>query len=762
MPYDRILLPILIALLGAAASAAFADAAGIAFPTQRQAVKVVFGLEGSDEGDYSGRGSRLIAHFGDLGIDLTRVGIAWSDCEKVRGQDYDWSKSDQMIHFLTDRGIEPLVVLFGCPQWARTTHPEDAQRGKELGVPYVELQMPNPGFEADYARWAEAVAARYRGRVRYYEFWNEPDGIPGPVLLRDKEGRLIGGRTGGDPVLYAHWLKVVRDAIRKGCPEALLGAGSLSVADTNYMEAIYCAAGRDAFDAVSFHPYAKEGLDLPWLRSLRSLSIRHGHPGCEMWITEYDWTPVKSRSGLTTTYGCGDAAETVPSDGVRLGARYPYVTQLYMHTLNDWGQDPGGVLPYEGFGLLDLRLERKPKYDEYREALLWRRETLSRENAILGPSIVFPNRGFELRIEPTLASDVGPVTWTVPRGWTVEQGGPDAFVFTVPADAAAPDPYPVTATNERGYRFTRYVEVVEPLHISYAVVREGARSSAPAKLDLRVANLDIVPLDCEVRFDLPAGWMVEAPVRARLAPGAVTVVEARLSAQAAVAPGVYPVVARLHGDNRELSDYAFQLIREAGCRKAPGPKTIDARLSDWDAAWWIPVPGDASPADFAVEWDDSALYVAVRVRDDRDVQTHDIQEAWRQDSVQIAFDTLLDAVPGGKPTLDDYEITFALTRTGARCYRHFCPPHSYGGETDAIAFAALAESGLTVYEIAIPWEELRPAPRSPGSAIGMCLVVNDSDGAERAVSSWGRGLADNKMPVNYARIRLVDGGPNAR
>lgn len=750
---------VLAALILACANAVMAgDVTGIRFPEQRQAVKIVPGEDGSDLGDFSGRGSKMVAHLQDLGVSLTRIGVAWADCEKVRGQAYDWTIPDEIINFFSDRGIEPMVVLFSCPQWARTTHPDDKTREREAGVPYVDLQVPKLGYEKDYAKWAEAVAKRYKGRVRYYEFWNEPDGIPGPILFRDKSGMLIGGRTGGDPVLYAHWLKTAHDALKKGNPDAKLAAGSLSVCDTRFMEAIYNAVGKDAFEAISYHPYLGEGINAHWTRQLRELCLRYGDPECELWITEYDWTPKDHRDkNWSSTYGCGDAAEKLPSDGVRICSHYPYITQVYLHTLNDWG-DAAGYLPWQGFGLLNMQLEKKPKYDEYKEALLWRSEALAREMCIKGPSIVFPGQEFQLSVEPTLAADVGKLDWFVPKSWRVTQdaGGSAKYSVRVPANAASGDPYPMTAQNERGYSFSHYVEVVEPLQLANVMVKEGAYKSTPAKAAALINNFDDAALKGELKFDLPQGWNVIGPLGVDCPANTKMTRIVEIAADSNVAAGIYKATARLYYSGRQCRTYDFQLIKEAECPGLKQPKVIDGNLSDWLNTDWVKIPGNASDSDFAVAWDANCLYAAVRVHDEKHVQSLSIKDSWSQDSVQFSFDPLCDGVPGGMPTLDDYEFIFAISNDGSQQCRFACPPGSYSGKVDGLKFAGVVGDNLTVYEIAIPWNELKPAKRKVGSSIGMSVLINGSDGSERKTSAWGSGIASLKSPIDYSRIRLVD------
>lgn len=734
--------------------AACMDATDTSFPVQQQAIKIVPGEDGSDGGDYSGKGAKLLAYMHDLGLSLTRVGVCWGDCEKAPGQGYDWSKADEMIGWLTDRGIEPLVVLFGSPDWARRVHPDDEKREKELGVAYVGLQMPRLEFASDLSRWAEAFARRYSGRVKYCEFWNEPDGIAGPVLLRDKNDLIIGGRTGGDPVVYAHLLKALHAGLKKGNPHIKLAAGSLSIYDTHFPEAVYCVAGKESFEAISFHPYSDAGVEVKWLKDLRRLSVRYGHPECEQWITEYSWNPVESRRDLTVSYGCGEAASTVPSDGVTICARYPFVTQLYMHTLNDWGDDPGSPLKNDGFGMVTMGLEKKPKYEEFRSALLWRRETLNRELTVRGPSIVFPGRAFDVQIEPTLAENVGEVRWHIPSGWKAASAGLGSrCTVSVPADAALGETYPISAKNSRGYSFTRYVEVVAPLQLANVVLKQPA-GAGPATAEVRVNNIVGAEMEGELRFDLPKGWSLVGPSRVKCDANGSATTAVRFVAGPAVAPGAYGAVVRLHSGGVEWGSYELNLVKEATCVRATSSRAVDGDLSDWRDAKWVIVPGEASVSEFSTAWDKAFFYIAVRVHDDRHVQSKRKTDAWQEDSVQVGIDTLCDAVPGSPCTVDDYEMTFALMPDGPKHLRYSCPPDSYGGDVDGLLFRGAVGEGLTTYEIAIPWRELRPAEGRQNASMGLCVVVNDSDGDTRKTSSWGGGIVKQKLPIMYGRIRL--------
>jgi len=65
-------------------------------------------------------------------------------------------------------GIEPLVVLAGVPAWA-STHPE---KWEYLGPG----SLYPPTDVADWQEYCKQTAQHFKGRVKYYEVWNEPNG----------------------------------------------------------------------------------------------------------------------------------------------------------------------------------------------------------------------------------------------------------------------------------------------------------------------------------------------------------------------------------------------------------------------------------------------------------------------------------------------------------------------------------------------------------------------------------------------------------
>lgn len=734
---------VILGLLLFANAARAADGGPVTFPAQKQAMKIVIGEDGTDFGDYAGFGSKLLAYLGDLDMNMTRVGVNWRDVEKVRGT-YDWTLSDNLINFWYDRGVDFEFTIIGSPAWARITRPDDEEQARELEIPFVYLDLPKDECLKDLSNWAEALARRYKGKVRCYEWWNEPDGMAGTVLLRDKSGRIIWHRPGGDPVHYARTLKAVHDGLKRGNPDAVLAAGSLSVFNTGFMEAIYATVGKDAFEAISYHPYSDEaGMDIPWTEALRALCVRYGDLDCGLWINEYTWNP-ESRKTNSTTYGIGPGAEKLPMDGVSLAAQYPYVTHVLLHTLNDWGGWlPPASNPDAGMGLTTSEPKPKPKYESFRQVQLWRRDSLSRELTLRGPHVVFPETDFELSLDPSAASSIGKVEWAVPNGWTVRPGKNDgSFIFRAPAGSASPRPHPLTAQRADGAAFTRYIEVVEPVQLTRAILKAGARGSSLAKVEMIVLNLASKPISASPKLELPAGWTCADTGAGTLRPG-----ESRwkleVKAPADAKPGVYPCKAYVVRDGRASGEYEFQLAVEAPARLAATPFQIDGDLSDWSGAEWIPIPGEAPPARFATAWDSKFLYLACAAT-----------KTTRSGNVRVGIDAAHDAVPGSVYSYNDQELVAKLRDGESFLYRIRTPQGWYGGLL-TIPFKAAHSGNETTYEMAIPWEEIKPAQPRDGTSVGLAVVVEGWYGDDWLASMWGKGVGEPKRPIDFGWVRLV-------
>jgi Cellulase (glycosyl hydrolase family 5) len=100
-----------------------------------------------------------VAQLQSYGVDVARVTVDWRVSEPHPGV-YDWSRSDLLLGALHDRGIAPLVTLYGSPRWANGDR--------------TESWAPTNG--ASFATFARAIAKRYP-YVHLWAIWNEPNQV---------------------------------------------------------------------------------------------------------------------------------------------------------------------------------------------------------------------------------------------------------------------------------------------------------------------------------------------------------------------------------------------------------------------------------------------------------------------------------------------------------------------------------------------------------------------------------------------------------
>ncbi|MER5501442.1 MULTISPECIES: helix-turn-helix domain-containing protein [unclassified Streptomyces] len=88
----------------------------------------------------------------------------WGTIESRRGR-YDWSVLERSVDAAERRGLPVLLTLSGTPLWAAP----DGRKGA-----YADSRASPPADLADWDRFVEKVATRYRGRVEAYELWDYP------------------------------------------------------------------------------------------------------------------------------------------------------------------------------------------------------------------------------------------------------------------------------------------------------------------------------------------------------------------------------------------------------------------------------------------------------------------------------------------------------------------------------------------------------------------------------------------------------------
>jgi len=121
-----------------------------------------------------GKVERSMALIAEAGFHWIRQEFPWEDIEiSGKGDFWDhkwdqdaWAKYDRIVDAAERYGLEIVARLDNPPAWSRAV---GNAPGWEKGP---------PDDYTDYGDFVYAVVSRYRGRIRYYQIWNEPNIYP--------------------------------------------------------------------------------------------------------------------------------------------------------------------------------------------------------------------------------------------------------------------------------------------------------------------------------------------------------------------------------------------------------------------------------------------------------------------------------------------------------------------------------------------------------------------------------------------------------
>lgn len=88
----------------------------------------------------------------------------WLDLEPAKGR-WNFTKLDKLVQEAAAHRVEVVLSLSMTPAWA-SARPKDP-------CPYALGCSSPPANMDDWRNYVRTVATRYKGRVRYYELWNE-------------------------------------------------------------------------------------------------------------------------------------------------------------------------------------------------------------------------------------------------------------------------------------------------------------------------------------------------------------------------------------------------------------------------------------------------------------------------------------------------------------------------------------------------------------------------------------------------------------
>lgn len=659
------------------------------------------------------------------GAKLLRTGYTWEGIERTEGT-FDFIDSDRLLELNHSLGMEHMFLIGYTPYFA--ARPETRNTGD-----WNDWNKSVPD-DRKLEIFCQKLAEHYRGKIRFYEFWNEPD-------LEFWRGSLEE---------YLDRLQTVYRTIKKTDPEAFVISGGIA-SDLPRSKAGFhkglVAKGQEYFD---FHGYHQHGDFATYERILAGP------------VAEYR-KQLRSRKPLFFT-------ETgfYISNGNYMQQAINVVKKI-VHAR---------VLGARGYIWFDLRDDGfLPGYCEHNYGLLthdwFPKEGYAAYNTV-NLQLARARRGGTL-----LKNDRTTAHWFRDGGdqvvviWKTNVKGVEE-PLTIRTDAAAArwidimgNPMPVEVIAGRVTlpvpEFPGYLRLVgtrtAPL-LGESIVRASADGMAA-----------VPGQAAEVRFsvrnpqnkEMPFAWRWQLPEDVRAVPAEG---ERKLAAGESVDFSAMVTIPEHVAGNALRIALNYTLGNEKGrlifpinvaTRIAKGEYSRQPQFQLRDREHMVSQmehnpytshriwsgPEDQS-ADIFLAAGDGLLKVRVCVTDDVHVKSKNAENCFMEDGLQLAL-----AIPG-QP--GHWEFGFAELEDGAPGTHIWIRPDGFSSPDLRLAVSHPAKN-RTVYEIGIPMAAIGLTQKQLKAGIQFNLLINENDGEGR--DGWlqiAPGIGEAKVPEKYPFI----------
>ena len=194
---------------------------------------------------------KAYAPLAKIGVKYVRIQSGWQRTEREKGK-YDFSWLDGIVDRLISDGMIPWMnIVYGNELY-------DERAAEAYGAVGCPPLFSDEAFEA-WIAYVRALVAHFRGRVRDYEIWNEPDG----------RGTW---KCGADPLDYARLAIPTAQAIHECDPDARALLGAMCRANMVFFAGLAEAGAFDVCDALTYHCYTpSDKVMADSIRSMRAL-----------------------------------------------------------------------------------------------------------------------------------------------------------------------------------------------------------------------------------------------------------------------------------------------------------------------------------------------------------------------------------------------------------------------------------------------------------------------------------------------------------
>lgn len=249
---------------------------------------------------------RTLQMIREAGFAWIRQPFPWQDIEIHGKGDFEdrrhtphrsaWEKYDNIVALAEKYGLTIIARLDSPPAWSRAD-------GEARGA-----FAPPDRFE-DFGDFVYTIVSRYKGRVRYYQLWNEPNIYP------------EWGEQDVDPEAYTRLLCIGYRRAKEVDPDVVILSGALAqtlelggrnLSDLVFLQRMYNAGAGDCFDILAMQGYGLwsgptdhrlRPTAINYARHVyaRDIMVQNGDAEKPIWLSEMNWNAAPE--GVEPRYG---------------------------------------------------------------------------------------------------------------------------------------------------------------------------------------------------------------------------------------------------------------------------------------------------------------------------------------------------------------------------------------------------------------------------------------------------------------------------
>jgi len=612
------------------------------------------------------------------GVVSLRDEIYWCSCEESKGSVRVPDYATKYIETALDNGISPLLILsYGNGFYDKGGYPKSVE-----------------AIDA-YAKYAETVAAAFKGKVKWYQVWNEWDETCGKHEFRGQ----------GDAPSYVKLAAATYSRIKSADPQTTVLATSISHGE-KYVKELIDAGILKYCDAISFHSYQYNmplekrspeayveriaGID-------KIIRDRNGGKDFPLYLTETGCPTHTKKFEGATAQESGDYI----ARAFLLVKSIPSVKGIWWYDFQDDGLNP--EYSEANFGLVKTDLTPKESY------------------YVLRSIAEIVNKGKFIERVKTTDNSLYLLKFKMPDGRDV------LAAWSVAEDCNTQ----ITLKNTKGNKgkLSTFLAGFDPIERNWGM-REWA--SAKSAWGTRAPFV-------------PNGFQFSVRSRPFIVMGDLTGVEI-----ASVARIAFPDVQRQRDGfvkvPQQISN-VYPADKPGIPIKFGGPKNYRSITNG------APFTSKDLDAQIVLSWRKDTLKFVVEVIDDQMFQKNTGADAWQGDSIQVAIQNFAkDANPKGWT-----EYILALTDNGPAIYRESSQTKLPATQKTQASLTVKREGVKTVYTAEFPVSELGIKMLAPEMILGFSILVNDNDGTGRkGYLRWGDGIGNGKNPSEFNWIIIKE------